>query len=418
VSTPEQQPAVQEESLIGSTIDDRYRLLEVIGEGGIGRVYRAETIATGEPVAVKLLHSEFADVDQIVKRFEREAQVTIQLSHPNIVNVIEFGKWNERLFLAMELIAGKSLGEVIERDGGGKGRPLPVKRTLAIIRPVLDALDYAHTLGVVHRDMKPEKIMVIPGRGILARETVKLLDFGIAKRGQHSERASQKLTQHGLVLGTPGYMSPEQAIGQEADVRSDIYSCGVILYQMLTGRRPFEAETPLDVLRMHLNTPPWSLRAVAPDAWIPDAVENVVLRALAKRPPERFQTVRALREALEQAVMADYSGVSVDVSGPVLTAKRPRRRLSAGARFLCLALIAAGGATLVVKQVRKQRGAAAASVSAVAGAAEPAPPLEQAEPSEPEIAAEPSEQPRASTKHAKHGKHTHAASKRASHRRH
>ena len=116
------------------------------------------------------------------------------------------------------------------------------------MRPVLDALEYAHARGVVHRDMKPENIMVIPNRGLLSRENIKLLDFGIAKLGHHSEKATQKLTQQGLILGTPDYMSPEQAVGQDADVRSDLYSCGVILYQMLTGRRPFEADSNLDVL--------------------------------------------------------------------------------------------------------------------------------------------------------------------------
>ena len=376
--------AVDEASLIGSTLASRFHLLEVIGDGGMGRVYRAEEVATGKPVAVKLLHPEFVGDDQVVQRFEREARVTTELSHPNIVNVIEFGEWNGRLYLAMELLAGKPLAELIG-DGGKNGPRLTVKRTLEIIRPMLDALDYAHERGVVHRDLKPENIMVIPGRGLLARESIKLLDFGIAKLGHHPERpATQQITQHGLVIGTPAYMSPEQAAGQEADMRSDVYSCGVMLYHMLTGRRPFEAASNYDVLRMHLDTQPKSLLEVGAGAWIPDAVEGVVMRALSKRPAERFQSAGELRRALEHAVVIDYAH-----TGAGGTAASPKR-LSAGSRFLCLAIIAAAAATrsgISCGPARPPRRNAAA-----AAAAAPAPAVASDQPSAPEIAPrEPSE---------------------------
>src|SRR5262249_46154703 len=154
------------------------------------------------------------------------------------------------------------------------------------------------------RDLKPENIMVTPARGLFAREGVKLLDFGIAKLGSDGDQTAQKLTQLGLVIGTPGYMSPEQAVGHEADVRSDLYSCGVIMYEMLTGQRPFEADPSPEVLAMHLNAAPRPLRAAAPDAGIPAALEGVVLRALAKRPADRFQSARALRRALERTARA------------------------------------------------------------------------------------------------------------------
>ena len=156
-------------SLVGTTLNERYRLLEVIGDGGMGRVYRAEQLATGKAVALKLLHPEFVGVDQVVKRFEREATVMTQLSHPHIVNVIELGEWNGRLFLAMELLAGKTLAELIG-DGAKGGRRQTIKWTLAIMRPMLDALEYAHERGVVHRDLKPENIMVAPARPAVARE--------------------------------------------------------------------------------------------------------------------------------------------------------------------------------------------------------------------------------------------------------
>ena len=368
---------VDEASLIGSTLASRFHLLEVIGDGGMGRVYRAEEVATGKPVAVKLLHPEFVGDDHVVQRFEREARVTTDLSHPNIVNVIEFGEWNGHLYLAMELLAGKPLAELI--GDGGKNRPrLTVKRTLEIIRPVLDALDYAHERGVVHRDLKPENVMVIPARGLLARESIKLLDFGIAKLGHHPERpAAQQITQHGLVIGTPAYMSPEQAAGQEADMRSDVYSCGVMLFHMLTGRRPFEAASSYDVLRMHLDTQPKSLLEVGAGAWIPDAVEGVVMRALSKRPAERFQSAGELRRALEHAVVIDYAHTPGGmVASPAL--------MSAGSRFLCLAIIAAAAAVLAGDQLRARASARRNAVSA--GAEAPAPSVASDRPSPPEVA--------------------------------
>jgi hypothetical protein len=401
VSAPEQQPAANEPSLIGSTFGDRYRILGAIGEGGMGLVLRAEQLATGQTVALKLLHPEFVGVEEVAQRFEREAKVTKQLSHPHIVKVVEFGQCNGRLFLAMEFLEGTPLASLIERPGKERGRRLSVKRTLAIMRPVLAALEYAHGLGVVHRDLKPDNIMVLPRRALLAREDVKLLDFGIAKLGDRAQAKTQKLTQHGLVLGTPGYMSPEQAVGQQADVRSDIYSCGVILYQMLTGHRPFEADSGVEVLMMHLNAEPKSLRV---HARIPAAVDGVVLRAIAKRPEARFQSARELRQALERAALARSGSAGVSgLESTMLASPPPVRR--AAPRWIGLVIALAAAAIVIGNHLRPRgagnarRGGASASASGdaarkprtVAAAEPPAASHERTRPIPPEPARQPRE---------------------------
>jgi serine/threonine protein kinase len=208
------------------------------------------------------------------------------------------------------------------------------------MRPVLDALEYAHGLGVVHRDLKPENIMIVPARGFFSRECVKLLDFGIAKLEDDAPIQGRKLTQAGLLLGTPGYMSPEQAVGQKADVRSDLYSCGVILYEMLAGRRPFEASSSVEVLGMHVSATPKSLRESAGEASIPPEVEGVVMRALAKRPVERFQSARELRDALDRASRRRNGAAIISGIETTIFATPPASRSHAGWMRSAIILVA------------------------------------------------------------------------------
>ncbi|HEX8951585.1 MAG TPA: serine/threonine-protein kinase [Polyangia bacterium] len=348
---------IDEASLIGLHVGDRYRLRELIGEGGMGGVFRAEQLATGRLVALKLLHPELAHIDYVARRFEREAQVASRLSHPNIVDVFDFGESNGHLYIAMELLAGTSLGDAIARGAFARGNATLFGRarrllaghshlsgippTIAIVRQVLAALEHAHARGVVHRDLKPDNIMLLPPRDDSSPAHVKLLDFGIAKLADEAPRGGKPLTQAGVPLGTPEYMSPEQAAGDATDARSDLYACGIILYEMLTGRLPFEAESAVRLLSMQITAVPPPPRAVAPDAHIPAALEEVVLRALAKKREDRFDSATELLHALDDAVAAASPSGDAPSGAPAARAPRyghPRsRRIVVGALALGLA---------------------------------------------------------------------------------
>jgi serine/threonine-protein kinase len=272
---------------IGSVLDDRYRIDARLSSGGMGTVYRATRLGLDRPVAIKFLHADVVGRRDLIERFEREALAMSRLSHPHCVPVIDFGV-ADAPFLVLEYVAGETLGAVIARG------PLPLPRALAILRQVLAALAHAHAQGVIHRDIKPDNIVLADVEG--AGDHARLLDFGLAKLSD-SESASWSTAS--VAVGTPSYMSPEQARGETVDARTDLYSCGIVLFEMLTGAKPFVADRPLEVLRMHLEEPPPRLAGVSPTRRFPAELEALVAGLLEKDPQRRHRDARATIDALD-----------------------------------------------------------------------------------------------------------------------
>jgi len=240
---PSQTPGFAPESLLGSTIDGRYRLTAHLATGGMGAVFRAEHVYMRKEVALKVLRPDLTASIEIVERFRREAEIAASLEHENIVRVTDFGRSPEGyLFLVMELLEGESLFDMLRRTG-----PLPVEDAVRILVQICAGLEAAHRRGVVHRDLKPENIFLHALAG--GTPVAKVLDFGIAKITDPTTRSA---TQAGMVVGTPEYLSPEQALGSSIDPRADVYAVGLIAWRMLAGRHPFRADEP----RAALRTPP------------------------------------------------------------------------------------------------------------------------------------------------------------------
>lgn len=298
--------------MVGRTIEGRYRLDAKLGVGGMGAVFVATRLHIGDTVAVKVLLQEQLGVPEAVARFRREAQIAARLKHPNAVSIYDFGISSEGLmYIVMELVEGHSLRQIIKQQG-----TIEAAAVTEITGQVCSALDEAHRQNIVHRDIKPDNIIVYHSAGGLR---VKVLDFGIAKL---REATAGNLTLAGTVMGTPYYMSPEQCLGEEIDCRSDIYSLGIVLYEMLCGVVPFNSPTPTAVVVQHVTQAPPMLRSVV--AGIPPAVESVVLRALEKRREARPQTAGALSEELKAAIRGashtSQSGVKTPASVPAVTA--------------------------------------------------------------------------------------------------
>ena len=300
------------DSLIGTTLAGKYRIDARLNEGGMGTVYRATHVLMEKTVAIKVLRPSLAADEKIVARFSREARAASRISHPNALTVTDFGEdENGTVFLVMEFLSGKTLKQVI-RDVGR----LPLPRAVEITRQVADALNAAHQQGVVHRDLKSDNIMLLD---TMAGDHAKVLDFGIAKINEPEGKRDTELTAPNLVIGTPQYMSPEQCSqDSEIDSRSDIYSLGVILYEMLVGHVPFSADSPTMVMMKHLQEPVPSVLDERSD--LPAAIGRVIARAMAKLPANRYQTVAELVEDLTIASgMAQFAPVPAQPTAPVTT---------------------------------------------------------------------------------------------------
>jgi len=303
--TPLVPSRADDEARLGEVIDGRYRLDALVGRGGMGVVYRAEHVAIRRTVALKLLHASLAGIPELRRRFEREAAAIGRISHPNCVDVSDFGAIADgSLFLVMEYLEGRSLGDLLEDE-----HHLRPRRALRILRNVLAGLDHAHHAGIVHRDIKPDNVVLVRDGN---DTTAKILDFGIAKViGAAQPEESVKLTQAGVAFGTPIYMSPEQALGNPVDGRADLYSASVMAFEMLTGRPPFFTDDKLEVMSMHTTREPPAMDEALrdtgyPGARVPRAVEDLIRRGLAKRPDDRFATAADYIAALD-VVLLDLS---------------------------------------------------------------------------------------------------------------
>ena len=420
-----------EDPLVGTVVSDRYRIVRKVGEGGMGAVYQAEHAVIGKRVALKVLFADLTRRNELVARFLQEAKSASRIGHENVIDISDFGQTPEGLvYIAMEFLEGQDLGRTLRTD-----RTMTWPRAQPILMQIAKALQAAHTQGIIHRDMKPENIFLVQREG--RPDFVKVLDFGIAKVVTSDESDGPRLTQTGVIFGTPEYMSPEQAQGHPPDHRVDVYAVGCIMYQMLTGAVPFHAESFMGILTKHLLEPVVPPRQRRPDLEIPPDVEAVCLRAMEKDRDRRFPDMEAFHRALS-AARGDSSGTAsaslkypalappnadVRESKTAITASPPvgafdderPDRLAPPARGLGLGaklgLAAAAAAGLILVLVLALRGGSAKAPPAAASAEKPAavlpapPPTAAAPPKAPEPppASPPAEKPAAAAPEAAPG---------------
>lgn len=292
---------------VGTVLQERYRILERVAAGGMGVVYRGERLELGRPVAIKFLHAWVAADPSFQQRFRIEAQAMSQLDHPCCVSIIDFGVEDRSPFMVMDFVTGRTLRSLVHEDG-----PLPVKQALGIVRQVLAGLAHAHSRGVVHRDIKPDNIVLTEAIGL--GHQVRILDFGLARLRDTVTGLTQ-----GMPLGTPSYMAPEQIRGEEVDARTDLYSVGVLLFELLTGKKPFNGERAAAVMLQHQEASPPTLSSIIPGAGFSQELEQLVGKALAKKPGDRFASATEFSTALD----ALLEPMSTPAPSPVLPPLAP-----------------------------------------------------------------------------------------------
>jgi len=322
--------------MVGEVLADRYELEELVGTGGMSSVFRAHDRLLDRKVALKILHQQYSADDDYVERFKREARSVAALSHPNIVTVIDRGEHGDRQFIVFEYVAGENLKRMIERRG-----PAPVPNALELAIQIARGLAFAHQQGLVHRDVKPQNVL-LNGDG-----RAKVTDFGIAR----SLDVQHGMTQTGTVLGTSDYIAPEQAQGQRVDEHSDVYSLGVVLYELLTSEVPFPGENFVAVAMRHINEEPPSVLGKRPD--VSPRLDEAIRRAMAKQPEDRFPTMDAFCAELE-ACLAELQAAGTQLVRPAVARPRPRHRARFSLWPLLLALVvlaaaAAVGAVLILR---------------------------------------------------------------------
>jgi serine/threonine-protein kinase len=334
--------------LIGRTLDEKYRLDERLGTGGMGTVYRATHLLIDRPVAIKLLNPRYVEDEEAQLRFRREARAAGRIQHTNAVTVTDFGRTTDGfVYIVMELLEGRTLREVLAHDA-----PLDTARSVSMMLQISAAVGAAHEAGVIHRDLKPANIFVVQRKD--APPYIKVLDFGIAKLAADAldDDDTNTLTQVGAMIGTPRYMSPEQCDGAKLTPASDVYSLGIILYEMLTGTTPFNGTSPIAIAIKHSQTPPRSPREFV--ATIPPALEEIVLHALEKRPEDRPKDANAFRSDLY--AVAERLGLehAASISAPTIETLR-----SAGTET------PSGRLVIDIERLRESRAASIAAQSSV-----------------------------------------------------
>jgi serine/threonine-protein kinase len=307
------------DGLIGKQVDNaEYVIVDRIGSGGMGSVYKAEQPSMNRMVAIKVLHPRFATRDDLVARFRREARAMSQLSHPNTARVYKYGALDDgSVYFVMDYLEGRNLAAEVRENG-----PMQGERAIDIMVQVCGALEEAHRAGIVHRDLKPENVFLTKQSG--SADFPKVLDFGLAKMSEKQMgRGSMMFTQQGMVFGTPEFMSPEQAQGEPLDQRSDIYSLALILYELITGKLPFDAKTPLDMMKAHVRDTPIALSQRVPGRPFWPAFEAVISKALAKNPDDRYATAADFGDALRSCLAGRALPPSAAPSRPPASPSTP-----------------------------------------------------------------------------------------------